>query len=178
MYQTLSKPGGGGRRARGGKEGVPQTTPTSLLPSSQETRAAPGGSLPFDLSLPGHLCHILMDLIHRKTAARGTEDARCSSSAIPFLFTHETPWDLSRSTSPCSPARLLPPSAMQVLRQELLRCLEFLTAILNIKPRPRSQQRSALTGGAQDALFSPTSQCCLLGALWRLPDLPSCQVTL
>lgn len=50
-------------------------------------------------------------------------------------------WDLLKSTSPCSPG-LFPPSAMQALQQQLLGYSEILTAILTIKPRPRSQQRS------------------------------------
>lgn len=83
MYQTLSKQGEG-RRARGGTEGVPRTTPTSRLPSS--SREAPGSSLPFDLCLSRRAFHhILVDLNHRKAAARGTKDARCSSGATTFL---------------------------------------------------------------------------------------------
>lgn len=92
-------------------------------------------------------------------------------------------WDLSRSSSPRLPARLL---LHQQRRYHGSSYSEFLTAILNISPRPLSQQRSALWGDtspaaealareAEGTLGSPTSQCCLFrgssGALWRLPDL-------
>lgn len=87
---------------------------------------------------------------------------------------------------PQAPSQAPSPPAVQVSWQQLLRYSEFLTAILNISPRPLSQQRSALWGDtspaaealareAEGTLGSPTSQCCLFrgssGALWRLPDL-------
>lgn len=162
---------------------MPQTTPTSQLPSS--SREAPGRSLPFDLCLSQAFHHILVDLNHRKAAAKGTKDARCSSGAMTFLSTQDPAFLGIYQGPPRPPARLL---LHQQCRYQGSSCsdTQFLTAILNISPRPLSQQRSALWGDtspaaealtreAEGTLASPTSQCSLFrgssGALWRLPDL-------
>lgn len=183
IYQTLSKPGEG-RRAQGGTEGVPQTTPTPWLPSA--STEAPGGSLPFDLCLSKRAFHhILVDLNHRKAAAKGDQGCQMQQWChdLPVYTRPCFSWDLLRSTQAPSQAPSSP--AGQISWQQLLRYSEFLTAILNISPRPLSQQRSALWGDtspaaealtreAEGTLASPTTQCCHFrgrsGALWRLLD--------
>lgn len=47
--------------------------------------------------------------------------------------------------APRSTARLLSPSAMQILQHQLLGYSEFLTAIWNIKPRPHRDELCGVT---------------------------------